>query len=201
MQYLKDEVRNSIAKEALKEFKELGYKGTSIRTIAKNSNTSVGNIYKYFESKEDLYEQLIGSVYHKLMSYINQFGEVEVNDKAEEFFYQLMEKIVEIFKENSTEIAIFLNKSEGSKYENCKAVFVDFITRIVTKQMSYCLSRQGKKLKGNFIIHLISYSLVESISIIVREREDGHEVRELILTLIKVFYDDLERKLDSEDIK
>lgn len=201
MQYLKDEVRNSIAKEALKEFKELGYKGASIRSIAKNSNTSVGNIYKYFESKEDLYEQLIGYVYHKLMSYINQFGEVEVNDKAEEFFYQLMEKIVEIFKENSTEIAILLNKSEGSKYENCKVVFVDFITRIVTKQMSYCLLRQGKKLKDNFIIHLISYSLVESISIIVREREDGHEVRELILTLIKVFYDDLEKKLDSEDIK
>ena len=33
-----------------------------IRNIAKNSNTSVGNIYINFESKEELYENIIGSV-------------------------------------------------------------------------------------------------------------------------------------------
>lgn len=121
MQYLKDEVRNSIIEEALKEFKELGYKSASIRSIAKSSNTSLGNIYKYFSSKEDLYEKLIGSVYYKLMSYINQFDDVQLNDKAEYVFYQLMYKIIEIFQENSTEISILLNKSNGSKYENCKS--------------------------------------------------------------------------------
>ena len=106
MQYLKDEVRNNIVEEALKEFKEMGYKGASIRSIAKNSNTSVGNFYKYFRVKEDLYENLIGSVYHRLMDYINQFDKVELNEKAEYIFYELMEKIMEIFNENSTEIAI-----------------------------------------------------------------------------------------------
>lgn len=200
MQYLKDEVRNSIVEEALKEFKELGYKGASIRSIAKRANTSVGNIYKYFKSKEDLYESLIGSVYYRLMDYINQFHKVEINDRAEEIFYGLMEKIMEIFNDNSTEIAILFNKSNGSKYENCKSTFVDFVTRIVTEMMKYQLFSQGKRLKDNFIIYLVSHSLIESISIILEEREDGAEVRRLILNIIDIFYMDLKDKLDSEQI-
>lgn len=200
MQYLKDEVRNNIVKEALKEFRQLGYKGASIRSIAKNSNTSVGNIYKYFHSKEDLYENLIGSVYHRLIDYIGQFDKVELNDKAEAIFYELMEKIMEIFNENSTEIAILLNKSDGSKYENCKSTFIDFVTRIVVEKMKYELSLEGKRLKDNFVIYLISYSLVESISIILEKRADGAEVRRLILSIIDIFYTDIKSKLESENL-
>ncbi|MGH4123718.1 MAG: TetR/AcrR family transcriptional regulator [Clostridium sp.] len=200
MQYLKYEVRKNIVEESLKEFKQLGYKGTSIRNIAKNSQTSVGNFYKYFQSKDDLYEKLIGPVYDKLMDYINQFNKVEINEKADEIFYELMEKIMEIFKVSSIELTILLNKSEGSKYENCKKSFVDFITRIVTEKMKYELLQGGKKLNNNFIIYLLSYNLVESISIILREKEDGEEVRKLILVIIDIFYSDIIGKLDCENI-
>ena len=200
MQYLKDEVRNNIVKEALKEFRQLEYKGASIRSIAKNSNTSVGNIYKYFHSKEDLYENLIGTVYHRIINYIKQFDKVELNDKAEFIFYELMEKIMEIFNENSTEVAILLNKSGGSKYENCKSTFIDFVTRIVVEKTKYELSMEGKRLKDNFVIYLISYSLVESIAIILEQRDDGAEVRRLILNIIDIFYTDIKNKLDYEII-
>ncbi len=200
MQYLKDEVRNSIIRESLKEFREKGYKGASIRSIAANSGTSVGNIYKYFNSKEDLYKNLIGPVYDKIMNYINQFDKVELNDKADKIFYELMEKIMEIFKENSTELAVLLNKSEGSIYENCKNSFVYIITRIVTEKMNYELSVKGKRLRDNFVIYLVSNSLVESIVIILSEKEDGAEVRKLILNIIDIFYRDLADKLDIQSI-
>ena len=201
MQYLKDEVRNSIAQEALKEFTLKGYKGASIRNIAKNSNTSVGNLYKYFISKEDLYEHVIGSVYHRLIDYIKRFDKVELNEKAEFIFYQLVEEIMEIFNESSTEISILLNQSKGSKYENCKSIFVDFTTRIITESMKYELSIRGKRLRDNFSIYLVSNSLVESIAIIVKERHEGVEVRRLILNIIDIFTNDIINKLDSEDIK
>ena len=201
MQYLKDEVRNNIAEEALKEFKILGYNGASIRSIAKNANTSVGNFYKYYNSKDMLFENIIGSVYHKLMDYINQFEKVVLDDNAEYIFYELMEKIIEIFQESSIEIAVLFNKSDGSKYEDCKSVFVDFITRIVTETMKFKLLKQGKKLKDSLIIYLISCSVVESISIIVRETEDGLEVRKLLLNIVDFFYTDMENKLESYEIK
>lgn len=200
MQYLKEEIRNSIMKEALKEFRNKGYEGASIRAIARNSNTSVGNLYKYFEGKDDLYEKLIGCVYHKLMTYINNIDKVELNDKAEDIFYELMDKIMEIFEENSTELAVLLNNSQGSRYENCKSTFVDFITRIVTETMEYKLSLQDKKLKDNFIIYVISYDLVESMAIILKEKENGSEVRKLITDIIDIFYKDIINKLNSEKL-
>lgn len=200
MQYLKEEVRKNIIGEALKELKQVGYKGTSIRSIAKNSKTSVGNFYKYYSSKDELYEDLIRPVYDRLMEYINQFNEVIIDQKADDIFYELMEKILEIFRESSTELTILLNKSEGSKYEICKKTFVDFVTRIVSQKMEYELSLQGKRLKNNFIIDLISYNLVESISIILREKEDGMEVRKLILDIIDIFYSNIINKLDTANI-
>ncbi|MFL0246319.1 TetR/AcrR family transcriptional regulator [Candidatus Clostridium stratigraminis] len=196
MQYLKEEIKMKISEEALKEFKLRGYKGASIRDIAKNSATSVGNFYKYFKSKDDLFENLIGSVYLKLMEYTNQFNKVEFNDNTENIFYELMEKIMEIFQENSTELTILLNKSEGSKYENCKSTFIDFITRIVTEKCKYELSLENKELKDNFIIYLIAYNIVESISIILREKEDGREVRILIIYMIDILFKDINSKLE-----
>lgn len=200
MQYLKDEVRNRIVYEALREFKIKGYKGASVRIIANNSNTSVGNLYKYFSSKEDLYENLIGSVYKRLMDYVNEINSVEINNEAENIFYHLLDKIMEIFKENSTELAILLNKSEGSKYENCKTIFADFITRIVSQTMEYELSLQQRKLKDNFIIHLLSCNLVEDIAVILKQQEDGCKVRKLILDIIDIFFKNILGKLDSENI-
>ncbi|MFL0268726.1 TetR/AcrR family transcriptional regulator [Candidatus Clostridium radicumherbarum] len=199
MQYLKEEIKKKITEEALKEFKLRGYKGASIRDIAKNSATSVGNFYKYFRSKDDLFESLIGPVYLKLMDYTNQFNKVEFDDNTENIFYELMEKIMEIFQENSVELTILLNKSEGSKYENCKGTFIDFITRIVTEKSKYELSLENKELKDNFIIYLISNNIVESISIILREKEDGREVRELIINMIDILFKDINSKLNFRE--
>ncbi len=201
MQYLKQDVRNSITHSALLEFMENGYEKASIRGIAKRANTSVGNIYKYFKSKEDIYENLIGCVYHRLMNYINQFEKVELDEQALHVFDALVEKIMKIFNESSIEISTLLNQSAGSKYENCKQVFIDFITRIVTDSMNYELQKSGRKLKDNFIIYLLSSSLIESISTIVREKEDGEEVKRLILKMIDIYFFDIKDKLDSVQIE
>jgi len=200
MQYLKDAVRKKLEDEALKEFKQKGYRGAAIRSITKNADTSVGNFYKYFDSKDDLYEKLIGSVYHKLMDYIDQFNKVELNEKTNNLFFELTEKIMEIFEENSVELTILLNKSEGSQYENCKSLFVEFITRIVSEKTEYELSLAGKLLTDNFMISLISYNLVESIAIILREKEDGTEAKKLILDIIDIFYKNITSKLKTRNI-
>ena len=200
MQYLKDEIRRGIEREGLREFKELGYKSASVRSIAKNANTSVGNFYKYFKGKEDLFENLIGPIYERLMEYIRQFDEVQLNEKARQIFYELMEKILEIFNENSTELSILFNKSSDSKYENCKCAFVDFVTRIVTETMKYELSFKGKRLRDNFIIYIVSHSFVEGIAVVLEKRPDGAEVRRNVLNMINIFYMDLVEKLDIEEL-
>lgn len=198
MQCLKEIVRNNFIEEALREFNKCGFKGASVRRIALNSGTSVGNFYKYFQSKEDLFENTIGSVYNKLIDYINKFNQVELNEETDQVFFELMDKIMEIFKENSLELTILLNKSEDSRYHNCKKTFADFITRIVTAKFEYQLSLQGKRLNNNFIISLISYNLIQSIGVILCEKKNGEEVRKLILDIIDILYSNIESKLEIE---
>jgi len=196
MQYLKDEVRNNISEKALQEFREKGYTGASIRNIAKKSDTSVGNIYKYFSGKDDIYENLIGSVYSKVMSCIDQFSQVELDENAEKVFYGLMGNIMDLVEDNSEELSILFNKSEGSKYENCKNTFIDFITDTVTRMMNYKLGLEGKSMQDSFKIYLLSCSLVNSISIILSEKKDSVVIKKQILDMIDILFGDIFGKLD-----
>jgi len=199
VQYLKEETKNKIISEALKEFKLKGYNKSSVRTIAKNSETSVGNIYKYFDSKEDLYKTLIGDVYNKIVEYITALENVKLDEKAEYIFIELLEKIMKVFETKSTELAILFNGSEGTIYENCKTFFAEWVTGTVTKKLNYDLSFKGKKLKDNFIIYLLACNLVESVAIILNEKEDGREVKRYINNIIDILFCDIDDKLDIED--
>lgn len=200
MQYQKDEVREKILEEALKEFDKSGYEGASIRNIAKSASTSVGNFYKYFKSKDDLYEKLIGSVYYELVYCLEQFYKVEFDDNMENIFCWLMEKMMNIVKNKSVEFSVLLNKSAGSKYENCKITFAEYITNTVTKNIKYQLNLNNKGLKDDFIIHVLSWSLIDGISVILKEKRDGVEVKKHILKLIEILYSDIINKVESENI-
>ncbi|MCR5235232.1 MAG: TetR/AcrR family transcriptional regulator [Lachnospiraceae bacterium] len=61
MQVKKDEIRNKILEMAQKLFIKRGYEKTSLKQIAEKSNISKSNIYRYYSSKEDIYEVLTGN--------------------------------------------------------------------------------------------------------------------------------------------
>ena len=51
--------KKRILTEAIKIFSEYGYKGTNMRMIARRAHISVGGLYLYFKSKDDLYLTLM----------------------------------------------------------------------------------------------------------------------------------------------
>lgn len=59
MQTKKEEIRQTILTAAQREFLIHGYEGSSMRTIAKKANTTIGNIYHYFPNKEAILEVLL----------------------------------------------------------------------------------------------------------------------------------------------
>ena len=58
-QKLKEETRQAIIAAAKEEFLEKGYDDASMRSIAAKANITVGNIYRYFNNKEDLNRHII----------------------------------------------------------------------------------------------------------------------------------------------
>ena len=69
-QTLKDDVKARIIESAKEEFLENSYEKTSMRAIASKSNITVGNLYRYFKSKEELNRFIVGPALNKLQALI-----------------------------------------------------------------------------------------------------------------------------------
>ena len=57
-----------ILSAAMQEFLEKGYKSASLRNIVKTAGVTTGALYGYYDSKEDLFEALVGEHYDFLLS-------------------------------------------------------------------------------------------------------------------------------------
>mgnify|MGYP000105235908 CR=1 FL=1 len=55
-----------ILSAAMQEFLEKGFKSASLRNIVKTAGVTTGALYGYYDSKEDLFEALVRSVYKEL---------------------------------------------------------------------------------------------------------------------------------------
>lgn len=77
MQIKKEEIRTTILNAAQQEFLIHGYEGSSLRVIAKKANTTIGNIYHYFDNKEAILEELLKEPVEGLNKLIEQHFEKE----------------------------------------------------------------------------------------------------------------------------
>lgn len=134
MQILKDEVRNNILKAATEEFLVDGYRGSSLRTIASQAGITIGNIYSYFSSKDDLFETVIESAMEGLKNLSSlDFGGYERKDQPS--LIEITNRICEVFIVNKEGFLIIMNGSEGSKFENVRQNIINFISDRVKKEL------------------------------------------------------------------
>lgn len=75
MQTLKENVLQRILLTARKEFISQGVKDASIRTIASKANVSVGTIYKYFKSKDELFCAVLQPLLTKLNRHMHSHND------------------------------------------------------------------------------------------------------------------------------
>ena len=62
-QYRSQETKQRILKIAIQEFVEKGYEGAHLQRIADRANTNKPVVYYYFKSKENLYEEVLRSIF------------------------------------------------------------------------------------------------------------------------------------------
>ncbi len=60
--------RTQILEAALALFSSQGYRGTSIRDIARAADVSTGNVYHHFSDKEEIFETLLGQYWSAIES-------------------------------------------------------------------------------------------------------------------------------------
>lgn len=92
-------------------FREKGYYGTRVKDITDRAQTSVGNFYGYFESKEAIFEELLTGFYHLFMRRVRALQGVDLPLLAD--IKRVIKDIVRIFRENEKIGIIFISQMAG----------------------------------------------------------------------------------------
>lgn len=193
MQYLKEDVRDAILGAAMKEFREKSFLEASMRSIAKTSGVTVGNIYRYFKNKDDLFNYIMDPVWNEVTKLIY----IDFNSNNADFqISDMVSAIMDIYKKYDIELYILLNNSRGSKYENVKKELVDLIYKRTCNELLPTLQTENKELNDMFILKVISNLIVDGYFLIVTEvGNDMERINELSHQLLNVIIKDIHKRI------
>ena len=97
--------RQEIIYAAVKIFATKGYKSTTLDDIAEASEFGKGTIYNYFQSKEDIYKEIIISTLEKHRKSVYTIN--EETDSLYNFIYELMRRLI-VFSIHNREAFLLL---------------------------------------------------------------------------------------------
>ncbi|WP_432662731.1 TetR/AcrR family transcriptional regulator [Wukongibacter baidiensis] len=191
MQVLKEEVRNNILKAAIGEFRENGFKNSSMRNIAKRSGMTVGNLYRYFDNKEDLFYTIVNPTFNKMKEVIND-EEISLHGKDGKNYIaqQVTKRIIEINEEYRDELLIIINGSEGTKFASAKKEFLELVERRI-KGLLDKIEKIGLSIDSDFISKIIATTYVEGVLLILNTFEDSDRINEEIELYAKFTFKDI----------
>jgi AcrR family transcriptional regulator len=192
VQTLKDEIRENIDAAALDVFSKKGFRDTTMADIAKGAGVSVGNIYRYYKGKEDLFYSLIKPDFiEELKSLLR--AKMKTADGME--LYRMRDydpmnmrdiALKDFFSENRLKTIIVMDKNEGTRYEGFKEELVRFITETSLQYVDTMKDKRRIALSEvNVdllkIVYSNLYSAVVEILKIYKDVEDIYDAYENLL--------------------
>lgn len=122
--------REKVLQTGIDEFSALGFENANINVIAKNAGISIGLMYKYFETKEDLFimclEEAIGELHQVIESVLQSDDKILV--RAEKLIRTIQQtsgkesRYVKLYNEitklsDESKVRYYAEKIEGISYE------------------------------------------------------------------------------------
>jgi AcrR family transcriptional regulator len=188
MQVLKPEIRSSILSNALEEFYQYGYSQASMRAIASKVGITVGNIYRYFLSKEDLFNVILEPVRNAIIEVAHvdeQLNIIKIDTREEASL--IVDSILSLMKHYTKELFILIFNSEGSMYEFMK----EDLIRIVEVKLTRVFAQESH----GYFVKIISTSFIQALFVIFKDNIDDYEtIRELITELLIFYFRDFQSR-------
>ncbi len=192
MQVLKEDIKEAILNAATAEFLKHGYENSSIRTIARRAGITAGNLYRYFESKEELFNRITSPAFAAVMESMKEHDiDLESFDDANlEFLIDAgAQMMAELFTRYREAILIILNGSRGTRFEGAKQEMTDHFTRHVIHHFEE-LSLADSVTGYQRLARAVAASYLEGIITLLEEEPDdtyAQLLKEYIAFFIKGF--------------
>jgi len=189
MQVLKESVKNAIVEGAIAEFFERGFQSANMRRIADHANITVGNIYRYFENKEALFNSI-------LLPAQNAINDLESFDRKLHITHidslkdatQIVTYVMNVLRPYTKEIFIMIFNSNGSHYHQVK----NQLERLVVNKMREFYP--GKF--DEYFMKIIAASFIQALFVVFKENvNDVEKIQDMIIQLIVFYFRDVNNRL------
>lgn len=192
-QILKTSVKDQIVASATDELLKYGLKDSSMRRIAKNAECTVGNLYRYFKSKEEMIGFIIDPTFERINQSLRSLtndgvvigkDDIDVSILSNEHIIpildRLSEDLVQIYEENKKIMKIVMMYSSVNVY--VKEWFAKLIYKLFEKQN--LIVNQADERKCLALANAYSTSIIEG----VRECFMNNELTNEELTVVVKAY-------------
>ncbi len=187
MQYLKEEIKNRIIQAALKEFEEKGFQKASILRISSDAGVAIGNIYRYFKNKDELFNYIMEPVYNSFKTLImDLYGDFETVTGADIDTRDIVKALMELYLRYKSEFLVMLEKSEGSRYKNTKEELIQIVSLRLKKELMPLKEGYGIELQDAFV-YVFAATLMEGMLIILKDNVTIEE-KEILINRLLIFY-------------
>ncbi len=183
-QIKKEHIKQTILDNALRLFERNGYSNTTMKQIARASKVSVGNIYKYFNDKYEIFRSVVTKEFiqqlrdllikHAVLSIKCQFVELDKQDRE-----WLGSVYYPFFVQNDSKCILLANYSKGSDY-------MAIIRSIANKLMDVKIKEYSKYRKSTIcdeFVKLSTYIIMSNVELYVRILSSNDSEQEKIKLL------------------
>lgn len=182
VQYKKDEIKKRIDEAALHIFSERGYEDSSISDIAKMANVSVGNIYRYYKGKDEVFYSVVSPDFIEEFksTLLNKISSGTLSSNSDTFFLA-NEEYIEFMASNRERMLVIFSGASGTRYQSIKDEIIDYL--IKTVRDSYSEKDNGEyndDINDNnfeFVVRSIYARLIELVSDILMRFNNLYEIR------------------------
>jgi AcrR family transcriptional regulator len=133
--------RDAFVAAAAATFAELGYEATTMAEVALRAGSSIGNLYKYFPSKQQLFEaavpaELVTELLRRTRARMRALGAAkdvrELDPDAE--YHALAGDLLDYCLAHRAEVVVVLARAEGTPFASFKH---DFVAKLVEWALDY----------------------------------------------------------------
>lgn len=182
-QYLKEEVRARIVDAALDEFAARGYDGATMAEIARRADVSTGNIYRYYDDKASLFEEVLpGSFVARFRSLLRarvraSEGVEDIRDVAGEHPYAVAARAVLDYSiEHRRRVVLLLGHAVGTRYAD---VAEEVVQELMAAARDHFDGGGGSETRA-FGLEQIYRCYVATLVAILERFEDADRIREAV---------------------
>lgn len=190
MRILKDEKYNAILLAARKEFIDKGYKEASMRTIARDADVVVSNIYNYFTNKDEIFTTIVKPARDKLFAFVSDQHTEKYIDfhfmSGHRYQEDTIDTYINILEKYRDELRLLLYSAEGSSMSNFRDTFTEFLTDVSDKHMELVKKHYPQaRPVSSFFMHALCAFMVSVVGEIITHQLSKEKIRDFFKEYFK----------------